>query len=80
MLGATRRIGCPKLASHHSFPHPVQVGVRPFAGGPGRRELNICREIYFVQFIVDKLSNVPRKIIVSEIVLKNIFSGLENYI
>ena len=65
MLRATRSVGSPELGSDHPGPHPVEVRVGPFGGGPGAGELDVCAEIDLVQFVMDELSDVPGKIIMS---------------
>ena len=66
VLGATGSVRRPQLGPHHPRPHPVQVSVGPLGRGPGRRELDVCAEVDLVQLVMDELSDVPGKIIVSE--------------
>ena len=66
VLGATGSVGRPQLGPHHPRPHPVQVSVGPLGRGPRRRELDVCAEVDLVQLVMDELSDVPGKIIVSE--------------
>ena len=75
MLGPAGCVCCPQLSSHHTLPHPEEVRVGPFRGGPGRSILNVCGEIYFFQLVVDKLPDIPWQVIVSG---KNILSKRRN--
>ena len=68
MLGAAGGVGGPQLAPHHPLPHAVEVGVGPLGGGPGARELDVGRQVHLLQLVVDKLTNVPWKVVVSEVV------------
>lgn len=68
MLGAAGGVGGPQLAAHHPLPHAVEVGVGPLGGGPGARELDVGGQVHLLQLVVDKLTNVPWKIVVSEVV------------
>ena len=57
------------LASNLAQFHPRYVGVRPFGGRPGLYVLDVVGQIHFVQFIVQKLSNIPGKIVIFVITL-----------
>ena len=52
------------LTTNLSRHHATNVRMRPFAFGPGIDVFEIVGEIDRVQLTVDKLANVPRKIVV----------------
>ena len=40
--------------------------MRPLGGRPGGRELDVGAEVHLVQLVVDELSDVPGKIVMSK--------------